>query len=189
MIGVFAALAAVLFPVIGRAKLQAYNSTHISNLRQIGQAREMYAPDGVAKPSFQSEPLVALGYLSHELLDSKFDPFTEGCMNHQKSYDSESGQPITSYKDSLLTAPAYLGVELLSKLLEQKGSGWAIFQASPPQQQNDVPWNSAFEIYTTKYLRLKFDGSVKSGTVILRPAIEDPSILAYYPEDLFYDRQ
>ncbi len=187
VIAIIAITASILFPVVGRAKLRAYNTSHIASLRQLGQAREIYAPETTDKLSFQSEPLVRTGLLSPALLDSKFDPFVEGCMNHRKSYDFESSQGITPYKDSLLTAPAYIGSLLLNNLQQRRQGGWAVFQASPPQQQNDVPWNQAFEIYSPRFLRLRFDGSVVSGSLVQRPAKAEPHQLAIFPEDLFYD--
>ena len=159
VIAIIAVLAAVVFPLIGRAKIAAYNSGHTAALRNVAAAQAIYAEQNDGRTSYNTSELVAHG-MDNRLLSSPIDPFPKGAANVYRWY-AERPERITSYRDSVLTMPDCVGDSLVDKIVESKGGGWAMIQADPPDaadQRLASYQDTAF--YGRRFLRLRFDGGV-----------------------------
>ncbi|MBS1702301.1 MAG: type II secretion system protein [Armatimonadetes bacterium] len=173
VIGILALLAGLIFPLMGRARIAAYNSSHIAALKNLALAQQMYMDTN--GECFNTYNLVQNG-MDSRLLASPFDPFKVGVANIFR--DSPLGNEtaprvVTNYKDSVIEIVDAIAPQLIEKLKESNGGGWAMIQAQPPD--SDDPKLAVFKdnvLYANRILRLKFDGSVASRPVIWKQTAE-----------------
>jgi prepilin-type N-terminal cleavage/methylation domain-containing protein len=165
--GILAILAALIFPMMGRARISAYNSGHTVALRNIALSQQIYSEN--SGECYNTFDLVESG-MDSRLLASPLDPFSEGVANvfRNSPLGNESGpRKITKYKDSVIEIVDAISPAMIEKLKESNGGGWAMIQAQPPD--SDDPKLAGFKdttLYANRILRLKFDGSVASRPVI-----------------------
>lgn len=159
MIGIVALLAALIFPVLARARFAGLQTVEVSQLRQWGQAAALYGEDKDALPPLGTEPVLAAGYGSVALSASPADPTRRGIAHDY--IDTVPELPflrlkIRPYKRT------YIGpwdfnytAEHVGELLEKPGAGWLVSMTKgKPGRSGDwiVPGES--------YHRLLRDGAV-----------------------------
>jgi type II secretory pathway pseudopilin PulG len=152
-------IAAIVVPVLTRSKIAAYTSTHLSQMRQIGIARQLYMDQSDIQAMNTTKPLVMSGLVGKELLKGTWDPFSAGAGNQRRSYSPEDGAG-TNYFDSVLVLQMYVGKKYQTEVAESKGAGWAVIQTSPPKSKKRSLSASDYEWFSDEYLRLRFDGGV-----------------------------
>lgn len=169
VIAVLAVLVAILLPVTNNARIQARRTVVLSNLRQIGQAMEVYLQDYDSVSGRHATDLVDAKLVPPALLESPFDPIREGLANYHRFISPEMGRKTTPYKDSVLVLDEVVGPSLTRQVAESRGSGWAVsFVDNLPVFNDPLQGESGIFVSAIKgaYYRLGFDGSVVRRSVI-----------------------
>lgn len=117
VIAIIAILAAILFPVFGRAREQARKSSCQSNLRQIGLALQMYCQDsdGIL-PTLAAQPSVAPGV---PVVTDVLRPYTKNvqifrCPSDHEYYKTEFSSYLWTdlFDNQPMDDPRFLGQDL-----------------------------------------------------------------------------
>lgn len=155
-------VAAIVLPVVTRAKDHATNVTDISNLKQIGVAAAIYSGDYDDRNDGLA-PLILGGYVKDpQILRSPRDHFKEGASRRlsralhdgMREWPAEF-PPVTyySYKEATILRWFYD-----QEILDQPNSGWLI---NPVRFE----FEQGHKILDGRYQRLLWDGSVQTRTI------------------------
>jgi prepilin-type N-terminal cleavage/methylation domain-containing protein len=183
-------LAALIFPIVARARTAGYRAETITHLRQVGMGIEMYRNDyDGAVPFGHLDPFVEAGYIKDlHLLRSRPDEFTSG-YGHTVSQCVDTFGPTlveTSYETSLLTKEFYDRLQALdpnAAIVVDRTHGEVLAWA-------DKTCERAVYYYQGRILRLYPDSSVKVGLFSLIDWKASPDIgLAWHRLKLFTDKE
>jgi prepilin-type N-terminal cleavage/methylation domain-containing protein len=184
VIAVILVVAAITTPVISRAKYGALLTSDLSNLRQIGQAAEMYHLS-YDEWTYSVTPLVENGLVPPKLLSASTDTYPRGIANKAAEVVRERPRPYYPFRNSYISQHDY-GVK--STRLQYPGefpaSGWLLLLTEyEPVSTLYVPTLPEF-----RYLRLCYDGSI-----VKRPFFRLPTVFQgragvyWHPAFLFAD--
>lgn len=158
-------LAAILYPVIFKAKHSAYGVVNISNLRQLGQAAAIYSGNEFRYLPSNHHVLVDSGIFPAKLSGAEGDYLPEGLANHVRQTFRLMGtttqlNPV-EYKDSIFCYDDWYGRPVSQKFIESSGTGWAIVFNKITFAKT---WGMSDRIMfpSGRYSRLRFDGGVVS---------------------------
>ncbi len=180
VIGIVIVLAAIAFSVFSSATHKAKDTSDIGNLRQIGQASEMYAADFDDKRPLSTIPLLSLNRIGQEVVVSRHDTSKEGFI---RRFWNSIGYPDAP--KSLPWRITYVGVgdagwgnaSVERKIEPHPAPGWMISfheaLASEKVSTEGVP--------PGPYFRLCLDGSVQRRVY----SAPDPNSLVF--ADFFHD--
>lgn len=186
VVAIVAVLAAILLPVYSRAKWSAYDTTNISNLKQIGLAGAMYADTHQIKAPLSLHPLVDEGSIPLNIIVSPNDGFTLG----QGGYLREKVHVQTGSVGPKRYRFSYWGREELginyknidrSEPYYQLGQnrGWLLYF-------RETKTDSSFIKDGAPYFRLLIEGSVVKRVAVAYPLKGDSSGRTFLNNQSFF---
>lgn len=189
-IGIVLLLAAIIFPVVTRAKEAGYRAESIAHLRQVGTGIELYRGDFDGQLAFgHLDSFVKGGYFKEgRLLRSHPDEFLSGYgTTLSRCMDTFGPTTIeTSYETSLATRAFYERVRALDNnaaIVVDRTHGETIDWAN-------MTCDRAAYFYSGRILRLYEDTSIKIGQFSLIDWEASPDIgLAWHRVKLFTDKE
>jgi len=142
VVAIIAILAAMLLPVLGRAREQARRSACLSNLRQLGMATTMYAEDHAAflpgqyrvSASGSAKPFAITRAMHRKLLDVGFDYDSMRCPTLNR-FEAFSGIP--NWPDGYYISYSYIA-DMQQTHLDGSGDPQTIPE-SPVKLGDDAP--------------------------------------------------
>ena len=162
VVAIVATTIAIVMPVLARAKLAGLESVEISQLRQIGQSKNIYSSDS-NDGDCDLNDLIAASAIPKVLLSSPLDPDSKGRSNRIAiELVSVAGAPADYSKAFRLS---YVGAHtfgwpkgIVDKYLAEKPRrGWLLsYSRSVPKRGYETLFNGQ----RGQYLRLLLDGSV-----------------------------
>ena len=161
-IAIILIIAGIVLPSIIRGKRSAITAEDISQLRQIGQAAEIYRTDYDDQHPLAVSPIVETGILSESILTSKADPYQQGFAN---AYLEKRQSPLRldfqlSYGDFLDTF-GYRREYYEEFLVDAPNPGWLLNLLHPASDSCTL---DSIGQYCGEFYRLSFDTSVHHRT-------------------------
>jgi prepilin-type N-terminal cleavage/methylation domain-containing protein len=153
VIAIVGILAALLLPVLKRAKEAALDSHEASALRQLAAGHSLYLGDFDDKEPGSTVPLIRGNYAPAVLVASPLDPFPNGWANTHRTLDGP--EPPTKYKDSYLTLASVAGSRFFPAFRESQNGGWLVSAGS-----NLVRLREDVVFHPVRYKRLTYAGGI-----------------------------
>jgi hypothetical protein len=182
-------LAAIIFPVVTRAREAGYRAESIAHLRQVGMGIEMYRGDHDGRlPFAHLDPFVQTGHLHDvRLLRSHLDDFDDG-YGYAISQCIDTWGPTsvqTSYETSLLSKGFYDRLKTIdpdAAIVVDRTHGDVLDWADTSCERSQY-------YYSGRILRLYEDTSVRVGQFSVIDWKASPDIgLAWHRIKLFTDK-
>lgn len=177
---IVALLAAIIFPVLARARDAGYKAESIAYLRQLGAAIELYRNDHDGQHAYrQLDPIVEAGYLRDpRLLFAKTDDFEQGYGRAMADcIDPTSPTALnTSYESLLFNKTFYdyaKSVDPNAAIVVDRTHGEVLRQADKTCKRIQYYYSGAI-------LRLYEDTSVKVGQFSILPRNAPPSVTMHF---------
>ncbi len=175
-IAIVSLLAAIIFPVIARARLAGYRAESIAHLGQVGKAIELYRTDHDDQLAFAHlDPVVQSRYISAKgLLRSHTDAFDQGYGRAVSDCIDQTGPTTldTSYETLLFSRTFYDYVKSVDEnaaIVVDRTHGDVLKEA-------DKTCNGVQFYYSGRILRLYEDSHVKTGQFSLIPRNAPPDV-------------
>lgn len=166
VIAIITVLMAILLPVIAKAREKGNDTADISNLRQIGIARQLYTADYSEIEDIPT--LVRTGYLSKQVLFSRDDEFPNGFATEflvERLRYVDQSYPLSYHQFSVLSnLPDW---EPMMNSKNATNVGWVVnivkfSYEGPGVTHSYIGPASSKAIHTGPYQRLMLDGSVRT---------------------------
>lgn len=163
VIAIVVLIIGITTPVLVSSKQKALQSAELSQLRQIGQARTLYAPESEIAVTSVSQ-LVEANLVPKSICFSPLDRTDQGMAN---SLVKSLAQNSSIYTDLQLPYPTtYVGFRelnypadwLTKHVSAGKDGGWLVSMTA----SNYGPFNTWNGMYFGRYHRLLLDGSVRT---------------------------
>jgi prepilin-type N-terminal cleavage/methylation domain-containing protein len=179
-LAIVALLAAVIFPVLARARASGYRAESTAHLRQVGAAIELYRSDHDGELAFDHlDAFVDSGYLrTPRLLVSQTDAFPDGYGRTVSECIDEPNPTalLTSYETSLVSRQFYdyvRSVDEAAAIVVDRTHGAVLEQAD-----QSCRWAQFF--YSGTILRLYDDTHVKLAQFSFMPRNAPPDVAMHW---------
>ncbi len=145
---------AFMVSAVVRTNDQFDRNTDMNNLKQIGQAQQLYSEEW--GDVYATRPLVLSGAISRQMLVSPSDRTKHGYANLFRSMTKSPLDPEAYYRDSYLPISAVMNPLGISRVTSTKDAGWLVaFSGSEPEQAK-----TRQPCFSGTFLRLLKDGAV-----------------------------
>ncbi len=158
VIAVILIVAAIIVPLLSRAKQNANQTTAISNLHQLGLAANLYHQD-VGEYAISVRQLVQGGYADKTLASSPFDKVPDGWANQfakQVEHQRTAMEKPSPFRLTFMSMKGFgFGLSHLRSWEDKENPGWLVDPTIGKLQAGSAPWP-----WEGSYMRLCLDSAV-----------------------------